>query len=257
MLRSVLLSFIICVFAFTASAQKKQNQKKNAEILFIVGSSAVSAEEFIELYKKNHPDNKDYTKEAIGNYLDLFIKFKQKVQAARDLGLDTATAFINEFAGYKEELKRPYMADATLLDDLVKEAYDRYKTEINASHILISVNPEATPQDTLAAYQKISNIRARLASGEDFAVLAAQLSEDPSAKYNFGNLGWFTSMQMVYPFESAAYKTAKAELSEIVKTRFGYHLLKVHDIRPASGEVEVAHIMLRTGAGKDSLQVVN
>ena len=255
MRRIILGCFLIIIFSDGVHAQKRSNQKKNEAVLFSAGPAEVSAGEFIHIYKKNHINPAvDYTEAAINNYLDLFIKFKLKVSDAKALGMDTLPEFVKEFATYKEELKRPYMADASLLDQLVLEAYERYKTEINASHILVSVTPDATPADTLLAYNKITNIRGRAMSGEDFAALASTLSDDPSAKYNFGNLGWFSSMQMVYPFESAAYQTETGQISNIVKTRFGYHIIKVHERRKAQGEIEVAHIMIRTGPDKDSIK---
>nr|GFD08314.1 hypothetical protein [Tanacetum cinerariifolium] len=91
---------------------------------------------------------------------------------------------------------------------LVREAYGRMSQEVNASHILIRVAPDASPADTLAAYQKVVALRQRVAGGEDFTTLARTVSEDPSAKENGGKLGYFTAMQMVYPFENAAYSTA-------------------------------------------------
>lgn len=106
------------------------------------------------------------------------------------------------------------------------------------------VDENATPQDTLAAYKKIMDIRQKALNGEDFEKLAVEYSQDPSAKENKGNLGYFTSFRMVYAFETAAYKTPLGEISKPVRTRFGYHLIKVNDIRNNRGEVAVAHIML-------------
>jgi peptidyl-prolyl cis-trans isomerase SurA len=133
-------------------------------------------------------------------------------------------------------------------DQLVREAYDRMGQEVNASHILIRVNPDATPQDTLTAYQKVEKIRQQLAAGEDFGKLAREVSEDPSARDNAGKLGYFTAMQMVYPFETVAYKTPVGQVSPPVRTRFGYHLIKVNDKRAAQGEIKVAHLMIRVNA---------
>ncbi|TND10052.1 MAG: peptidyl-prolyl cis-trans isomerase SurA [Bacteroidetes bacterium] len=90
-----------------------------------------------------------------------------------------------------------------------------------------------------------------------FGDAAKALSDDPSAKENGGDLGYFTSMQMVYPFESAAYNGKVGEVSMPVRTRYGFHLVKVLDKRPAQGEVRVAHIMVKTtpgGSVDDSLK---
>ncbi len=82
-------------------------------------------------------------------------------------------------------------------------------------------------------------------------------SDDPSAKNNQGNLGYFTAMQMVYPFETAAYSTKVGDISQPIRTRFGYHLIKVLDRKPARGEVEVSHIMIRTGNDKENEKIKN
>jgi peptidyl-prolyl cis-trans isomerase SurA len=106
------------------------------------------------------------------------------------------------------------------------------------------VDENAAPADTLKAYHQIMDIRKKALAGEDFGALAAQYSQDPSAKENKGDLGYFTAFRMVYPFESAAYKTPVGKISDPVRTRFGYHLIKVTDERANRGEVEVAHIMI-------------
>ncbi|MBY0485916.1 MAG: peptidylprolyl isomerase, partial [Flavobacteriaceae bacterium] len=90
--------------------------------------------------------------------------------------------------------------------------------------------------------------------GEDFGTLAAELSQDPSAKENKGNLGYFTSFRMVYAFENGAYNTPVGSVSKPVRTRFGYHLIKVNDVRDNRGEVAVAHIMvMKPKEGEDVL----
>jgi peptidyl-prolyl cis-trans isomerase SurA len=94
-------------------------------------------------------------------------------------------------------------------------------------------------------------IRERLMKGEDFASLAKAVSEDPSAKDNGGDLGYFTAFQMVYPFEKAAYDTKVGEVSMPVRTRYGYHLIKVVDKRSARGEIHVAHIVVKPKSETD------
>ncbi|MFH2096678.1 MAG: peptidylprolyl isomerase, partial [Bacteroidota bacterium] len=117
--------------------------------------------------------------------------------------------------------------------------YDR-----RASHILISVTQDASPEDTLRAWKKVMAIRDRILNGEKFGKVATETSEDPSAKQNNGDLGFFTVFQMVYPFECAAFNTEVGEVSLPVRTRFGYHIIKVTDKRKAQGQVKVAHIMI-------------
>ncbi len=245
-----LLFIVLLVIAGQAVAQSSE-KKPTPFVLFSIKKNPVYTDEFIYLYRKNHLSREDFTENKIDDYLNLFINFKLKVAEARSHGLDTTEAFKKEFKTYKEELKKPFLAGKDELDRLTREAYQRLNEEVKASHILIVVKPEATPADTLAAVNKIMSVRSRITSGEDFEKVAKEISEDPSARTNGGNLGYFTALQMVYPFEQAAYSLKPGEISQPVRTRFGYHLVKVFDRRQARGEIEVSHIILRTGTSDD------
>ncbi|MBC6613070.1 peptidylprolyl isomerase [Hymenobacter sp. BT507] len=229
-----------CQSTKTTSATKQP-------VVETLGTHPVPASEFAYVYRKNNSTAPDFgTRAGVDEYLKLYTNFKLKVLDAEQRGLDTTQAFKRELDGYRQQLAQPYLTEKSVTDQLVREAYDRLSKEINASHILIRVAPDASPKDTLAAYQKTQALRQRVTSGgEDFETVARQTSEDPSARENGGRLGYFTSMQMVYPFESAAYKTPVGQVSEPVRTRFGYHLIKVNDTRMAQGEIKVAHLMIR------------
>lgn len=253
--RNILLFLFINQITFFAFGQ---SAKSSEQVLFSVSKAPVTTDEFIYLYKKNHQNKpEEFTEKKIREYLDLYINFKLKVTEAQQRGIDTTRAFIKEYNSYKDELRKPYLPDSKLVDSLVQLTYNRMKEEVRASHILINVAPDAAPSDTLKAYNRIIELRNKALQGDDFERLAEAFSEDPSAKLNKGNLGYFTAMQMVYPFETAAYSTKVGEVSTPIRTRFGYHILKVFDRRPARGEVEVSHIMIRTGENKDNEQAKN
>jgi peptidyl-prolyl cis-trans isomerase SurA len=219
-------------------------------ILATIGGKPVYTSEFEYVYNKNNSTaDKAFSRESIQEYLDLYTNFRLKVMDAESRGLDTTVAFKAELEGYKQQLAQPYLTEKSVTDKLVREAYTRMQQEINASHILINVAADAEPKDTLAAYNRIMDLRQRALAGENFEKLASTYSEDPSARDNQGNLGYFTALQMVYPFEDAAYKTPAGALTPPVRTRFGYHLIKVNDARPAQGEIKVAHIMVRATPG--------
>jgi peptidyl-prolyl cis-trans isomerase SurA len=261
------LSVFVCTaivplcYALTAISCLAQTRPSNSNTvkpvtLVTINKTSVTADEFVYLYKKNHQDlQKDFTTEKINEYLNLFINFKLKVEEARNRKLDTTKVFLNEFNSYKDELRKPYLPDAKIVDSLVRLTYARMQEEINASHILVKLKQDAPPADTMRAYKKIMTIRKRVVEGEDFGKVASEVSDDQSAKTNGGNLGYFTSLQMVYPFETVAYTTKVGNVSYPVRTKFGYHIIKVSDRRPARGEVEVSHILLRTGGDKDSDRV--
>lgn len=256
--------FLIPVF-FSASlfAQKSLLKK---ELLNIDGQK-VTAGEFLKMYKKNGTEGEDTS--SLTDYLQLYINFRLKVLDAERRKMDTAPSFKHELAGYRKQLARPYFTDEQVTDSLVKQAYHRMQYDLRASHILVRVSPDASPADTLKAWNKINKIREEILHGMDFAKAAEKYSEDPSARDqkgipgrrparrgNHGDLGYFTVFNMVYPFEEAAYNTPVDSVSKPVRTRFGYHLIKVTDKRPAMGVAEVEHIFvaLKPGISKaDSL----
>lgn len=215
--------------------------------VMLIDGKPVSKSEFLQIYLKNNPDPK-YDKAALDEYMELFKKFKLKVAEAEALGYDTMPKLKRELDGYRKSLATPYLVDNEKNEEMVKQAYERLKKEIHASHILIRVDQDASSDDTLAAYNKIMALKKRIEAGEDFTEVAKGPggSEDPSVIQNGGDLGYFTAFQMVYPFEDAAYSTPIGKVSNPVRTRFGYHILKVFGERPARGTMTAAHIMIAT-----------
>ena len=240
-MKKQLLLALGLVFSLQVVAQKK------ATVLEIDGKK-VTKSEFLQIYLKNNNDPK-YDKAALDEYMELFKKFKLKVAEAEALGYDTIPKLKKELEGYRKQLAQPYLVDSSQNSALVRQAYDRMKTEVRASHILVRVEEGALPQDTLAAYNRIMSLKKRIENGEDFATIAKSKggSDDPSAQRNNGDLGYFTAFQMVYPFEEAAYNTPVGKISNPVRTRFGYHIIKVVDQRQARGTMKAAHIMIATG----------
>lgn len=214
-------------------------------VLLTVAGDNIPRSEFDRVFRKNNNKDSTYDEKAVREYLDLYINYKLKVKEAEAQKLDTSETFITELAGYRKQLAQPYLTDKEVSENLIKEAYERLKKDVHASHILLKVNQDALPKDTLAAFNRITKIRDMIMKGADFSKVARDSSEDPSAKDNGGDLGYFTGMQMVYPFETAAFTTKAGQISPPVRTRFGYHLIKVIDTRAAQGEIHTAHIMVK------------
>jgi peptidyl-prolyl cis-trans isomerase SurA len=224
-------------------------QETGEEILMTIGDRPVTLSEFERIYKKNNTGDDILEKKSVEEYLELFINFKLKVIEAENLGLDTLPAFRKELKGYRNQLAKPYLTDREYSEKLIKEAYDRLKTEVNVSHILIKLPNHPSPEDTLRNYNKAIRIRQRILLGESFEAIARGASDDPSAKSNGGNLGYFTAFRMVYPFESAAYNLEVGEISMPVRTRYGYHIIKAENKRESQGKIKVAHIMIAIPRG--------
>jgi peptidyl-prolyl cis-trans isomerase SurA len=238
-MKQIFISLLMIAFGMTAMAQEI------SDIILEVGDEQVTTAEFLHIYTKNNRHQElSYALDSLSAYMDLFVNFKLKVVEAKAMGLDTLKSFRKELSGYRTQLAQPYLTDKSVEDELVREAYERSKYDVKASHILIKIAPEVSGKDTLDAYNKAKMVRQKLLDGGDFGELAKQYSDDESVRYNQGSLGYFTVFGMVYPFESAAYNTPLGEISDIVRTRFGYHIIKVEDKRPAKGRIRVAHIMV-------------
>ncbi len=236
----------VLTFAITCCHMVAQAQTSADQVLMTVAGKNITKSEFEAIYHKNNNKSASADSKSLQDYLELFINFKLKVREAEELGLDTVAAFKNELEGYRKQLAAPYLTDNEVNDMLLKEAYDRMKKDVRASHILIKCDAAALPKDTLIAYNKAIAARNRILKGEDFSKVARELSEDPSAKDNGGDLGYFTSMQMVYTFETAAFSAETNKVSMPVRTRFGYHIILKTDERPNQGQITVAHIMVKT-----------
>ena len=253
LIKGLLFTFLLAFIAGNSIAQKSNSKK----VLVTIGNEKVTVSEFVKIYEKNNTETDMYDSVAVKDYLDLYINFKLKVLEAEALEMDTASTFIAELDGYRTQLAKPYFIDESVNEQLLNEAYAHLKKDLRASHILIMADENATPEDTLKAFNRINEIREEVLLGKDFSEAAVEYSDDPSArdteaipnksrfrKGNKGDLGYFTVFNMVYPFENAAYNTAVNEISPVVRTKYGYHILKVTDINDAMGNAEVAHIFV-------------
>ncbi len=236
MMRKYLLTTLLLL----ALAPRLPAQVDDKEVLFTFDGDTVTVGEFRRMYLKNL-DQTGEGYQSPEEYLQLYIDFKLKVHEARKEGYDTMKSYRQELAKYRRQLAEPYILDPAMMDSLVREAYDHLTKMLYARHILVRVGAS---EDTTEAWNKIMEVRRKLLAGASFEEMARAVSDDPSAKNNGGRIGYFTAFQMVYPFERAAYALQPGELSMPVRTRFGYHLIRVDTIKPNPGEVHVAHIMI-------------
>ena len=236
------LSFLFVFILATTSLLQAQDK----DVLFTIDKAPVFASEFIRVYNKNLDLVKDESQKDIDGYLKLFINYKLKLQEAKRLELDKKPSYLREFESYKNQLAKNYLVNNKVTDALVEEAHSRLETEVNASHVLLRIDESASPKDTLAAYNEIVKLRDRVIT-EGFKVVQKEVH---NGKTIFAeDLGYFSAFKMVYPFENAAFNTNVGEVSQPFRTRFGYHVVIVFDIREARGEVSVAHIMIKTEKG--------
>ncbi len=216
--------------------------QKPSDIFLKIGTQTTTWGEFTHLYNQNR--DLSLTPVSLQQYATLFTNYKLKAYEAHNLGLDTAAQYRNELNAYLEDLAETYLVDTSAITNFATIERARGAEEVRAAHILIKCLPTAMPADTLIAYNKALDLYNQAVQGADFLTLARKNSDDPSAAQNSGDLGYFTALQMVEPFENQAYNTPVGQTSPIFRTQYGYHFLRVLDRRPVEGQVRVKHIMV-------------
>lgn len=234
MRKCLLFSYFIFLF-FPSVVHAQENT------LFTIGNTKVEKSEFEYIYKKNNFSNKaDFSKKSLEDYLDLYINFRLKVKEAIAQGLDTGARFKEELKTYERQLLDSY-ADKEILDKLIKQEYERSKTDINVSHIFFTVNDKGDTENEVLL--KAKEVYKKLKAGAKFELEATQNSEDKQTAKKGGNVGWVNSFQLSYPeLEEAAYSMKVGEISEPIRTRSGYHILKLNETRVAKPKIRVAII---------------
>ncbi|HVM87532.1 MAG TPA: peptidylprolyl isomerase [Puia sp.] len=215
----------------------------NAQTIFTYGDNPVSKQDFLKAYTKNNSEGKS-TEKSYKDYLELYIRYKLKVKAAYDLKLDTLSSQTTELKNFRNQVADTYMNDEESLNKLVNEAYDRSLKDIHLAYIFVAAPQNATPADTLKASQKINNIFDMLKKGKDFGEEATAFSDDASAKYNHGDIGWINVFTLPYELETLAYTTPSAHFSKPFRAKGGYLIFKNLGERKAFGKIKVAQILL-------------
>mgnify|MGYP000224048805 CR=1 FL=1 len=234
---------IVLITCSILSFSKVQGQTSdNDPVLFTVGTTPVTVSEFKYIYSKTNGKKADFSQGSLQEYLDLYVKFKLKVQKAKALKLDTIPSLKRELDGYRSQLASSYLLDKEVLNDLAKEAYNRLQEDVGISHIFI-----ARGEDDARALERIEVIEKKINTGKiKFEAAAKEYSEDPATGAEGGYLGYITafSLKSFYEIESAAYNLEAGDLSKPIRSKYGYHLVKVNNKRPARGEMEAAHIFV-------------
>lgn len=239
------ISFIfplLILMSMTAYGQEK---------LMTIGGESIDREELIYLISKGQDQNiatGALSREEFEENLELFINYKLKVKEAEEQELHRTEEFYREYEAFKKELMAPFLIKNSLEEGELKKAYSRMQEVVRASHILFQFPPNASTEDSLIVLRMAVKVKGEIEAGESINTLAEKYSDDPSAKVNKGDLGYFTALQMVQPFEDAAYNMQPGQVSDPVRTNFGYHIISVQDRQPNPGQVRVSHILVRIDA---------
>lgn len=216
---------VLLLGSLTAFAQKDPT-------IMTINGQPVSRSEFEYSYNKNNAEGV-IDKKSVDEYVDLFINYKLKVQAALDAHLDTLTSFKKEFLSYRDQQVLPSFVSGEDMEEAAKKYYNNLKSQIGprglfvASHILIRTPQNATDEQMKAAKERIDSVYNVLKGGADFAEVARKVSEDPGTARQGGLLPKMGPGQTVKEFEDVAYSLNNGELSQPFKSPFGYHIIKM------------------------------
>ena len=227
--RFFIILFLISNYLF---AQLENN------VLFKVNDSLVYVDEFNRVYNKNLDLIDENNQKDFESYLELFINYKLKLAEAYEIGLQNDPKYKSELNKYIKQLQNTYLTDRETEDKFLNEAYERTKSEVDVSHVLIRI--DENENDTLKIYNKLNALRGAFSN---LPVNDFKNKYQNDQELIIENLGYFSAFKMIYKFENMAYNTSVGEVSMPFRTRFGFHILKVNEKRPSLGEETVGHIM--------------
>lgn len=211
----------------------------SSQTLFTYGPHKADAKEFVKAFDKNNQQSSTAKSKAMREYLDLYINSRLKIRQAYDLGYDTLPQIKAEAENLRNQIVDNYMSDPDAISRLTKEAFQRSQKDIHAAHIFIAFS-----SDTTEAGQKLATVQKRLAKGDDFMLVAQQLSDDPAAKTNKGDLDYITVFTLPYEFENILYSTPAGRYSKPYTSKAGYHIFKNLGERKAAGKMKIQQILL-------------
>ena len=211
-----------------------------SQTLFTYGPNAVSKNEFLKAFNKN-PSIASDRKQALKEYLDLYVNFKLKVKAAYDAKLQNEVSQVAELNNFKLQIADNFINQEANITELVDEAFNHSQKDIHLAQVFIEVPPQG---DTVIPYKNIGAAYQALITGQNFTTVATQFSTDAYTKSNGGDLGFITVFTLPYEFEKMAYSTARGNYSRPFRSKIGYHIFKNVEERKPLGSRKVAHILI-------------
>ena len=234
----VFLCFLFTCFSF-------------AQTLFTYGNHQVSAPEFLNAYNKNKTDSLT-TNKALREYLDLYINFKLKVQAAKDLHLDTLPSLIADLQNFRDQVKKNYLTDTNEIERLENEAFERSQKDIHSIFYFINTSAE---KDSSKALQKINHLSAQLNKAKNDAEVIQAFNASNQMQAQKEDLGYITVFTLPYQFENVVYALKPGQASKPFRAKDGYFIFKNVGERHAVGKITVAQILLAVPAGASAEKI--
>lgn len=229
----------LALSALTVAAASFAAKQDNDPVVMSVGPEKVTLSEFEYLYNKN--SDQQAVKTSLEDYIDMFVDYKLKVVAAKDAGLDTAAAYLRDMDKYSLELARPYLRATEVDDSLVRVAYDHMKELVDVDHILIASNSKERGFE--GQRRLADSIHDAIIAGADFGEMARKYSIDQGTAARGGKMGHIAGGLWPYTFEDLAFNTPVGQVSDVKRSKYGYHIVRVNGRKPNPGEVKARHIL--------------
>ena len=223
-MKPISLLFILLSFFFSSVAAQDD------PVIMTVNGQPVPRSEFEYSFNKNNSEGV-IDKKSVEEYVDLFINYKLKVFAALDARYDTLSSYQQEFAQYRDQQVMPMLVTDEDMEAEAHKIYDQTVEHIGpdglikTAHILIKAGQQAPQAEWDAAKVRADSVYAALKAGADFAELAKSVSQDPGSARQGGELPFIQHGQLVKEYEDAAFALQPGELSPVVKSSFGYHVI--------------------------------
>ena len=257
----LLISMFILVISACSSTQKS-TEKTNDPVVGVVNNESIYFSElFYQFNRTSINADSDITADSLSNelvnFLPLYIDYKAKLASAGQAGYFTDDEILLELNQYETQTAFPYWLENKVTDELLEELVTRSEVELNASHILISIPENLIPADTIQTWNKLIEAREKALNGEDFDSLSTIYSSTQMGRSMGGPLGFFSGGWAVKAFEDVAYSLNEDEVSMPFRSQFGYHIIKLHEIRESSTDRLLSHVFLRVPSEDQLDEVLN
>ncbi|MCB9034899.1 MAG: peptidylprolyl isomerase [Chitinophagales bacterium] len=218
-----------------------------------------------EAEKDSLPISADDVEDELNRKINYFVSMAGSVEAFEDYYKKNIEQIKDDYRQdvkeqmFADEMQRTIVQDIKITPSEVKQFYDKipkdqlpyFNAEVEVKQIVIK--PKISAEQDSLAYAKISKIRDDLKSGKSFELLATLYSEDIGSAQDGGNLGWASRGNFVKEFEAAAFKLQPNEISDIVKTDFGYHVIQLNERR--GDQINLRHILVRPKSTADDAEL--
>lgn len=244
------LTKILLMIIFACTVMWAQTKKEDI-IVAKFKNHNISLKEFEKAYAKNVDGIKKTKKDSLNNYkkfLDLYVKYKMKLADAKDRGLDKDPSLLKELNDYKKSIASTFLIEKRLIEPATRKLYAKRIWEYRVSHIMFI--PKKGKEDS--TYKVAESVLKRAEKGVDFATLAKKYSQDKNSAKDGGDIYYITAGFLPLSFENAVYSTKVGKIyPHVVKTQYGYHIIKVTDKRLRIPEIRASHILISyTNKGK-------